>query len=509
MKLSIPLSAVSGILLVLIFPKFNLTPLCAIALAPLLIAVTRESRAGRRFLLGWLAGSVFFAGSCYWIYTVMRTYGGLGVAASAGVFFLFFLSQGLYLGCFAWLAGLLWKASWRDTYWGPAVIPLLWVSLEYARTYLITGFPWLLLGYSLTDSFALARLARWTGVYGLSFLVATWNVAIVWLIWHRSKAAGAHAALAIAIPVFLIATISRESFSENQTAYLVQTNIPVQVAFEPWNSETQAPLLERLRALTLDAVGHQQQPSLVLWPETPAPFYFDEDSFSRPFAQSLARQANSYFLMGIVGFVPGSQRERPLNSTVLLAPDGSVVSQYDKIHLVPFGEYIPLKEWLGFAQKLTGEAGDFVPGSHYMVSAIPGGRMSGVICYEAIFPDLVRRFVRDGAEVLVNTSNDGWYGRSAAADQHFLMARMRAIENARYLLRATNTGITAVVRPDGSVAATLPVDQPGVLMGRWAFEHRETFYSRNGDLFAVAACAGSALALLVAAMDARRRKSEL
>ena len=507
-RLTIPLSVASGLLLVLVFPKFNWSPLCAIALVPLLVAVTGEPRAGRRFLLGWLAGSVFFAGSCYWIYTVMRTYGGLGVVPSAGVFALLFLALGLYLGSFGWLAGFLWHASWRKVHWGPTAIPFLWVSLEYARAYLLTGFPWLLLGYTLTDSFGLARAARWTGVYGLSFLVVTWNVAAVWFIVRRSKWADVHIALVIAASMLLIATTSPESFSEDQTAYLVQTNIPEQVAFEPWSPQTQAPLLGRLRALTLEAVGRQQQPSLVLWPETPAPFYFEEDSFSRPFAQSVARETNSYFLMGIVGYVPGSQREKPLNSTVLLAPDGSVVSQYDKIHLVPFGEYVPLKEWLTFAQKLTAEAGDFVPGSGYVVSQIPGGHMSGVICYEAIFPDLVRRFVRDGAEVLVNTSNDGWYGRSAAPDQHFLMARMRAIENARYLLRATNTGITAVVRPDGSVTASLPTDQPGVLAGRWAFERRETFYSRHGDLFAIAACAVTALALLAAAINARRRKSE-
>jgi apolipoprotein N-acyltransferase len=491
----------------LVFPKFNVTPLCAVALVPVLVAVTGEPRAGRRFLLGWLAGSVFFAGSCYWIYTVMRTYGGLGVAPSAGVFVLFFLALGLYLGCFGWLAGFLWNASWGKAHWGPTAIPFLWVSLEYARTYLITGFPWLLLGYSLTDSFALARISRWTGVYGLSFLVAMWNVAGAWLVWRRSKWADVHVAIVIVIPVLLIATTSPESFSEDQTAYLVQTNIPEQVAFEPWSPQTQGPLLERLRELTLDAVGRHEQPSLVLWPETPAPFYFEEDSFSRAFAQSIARETHSYFLMGIVGYVPESHREKPLNSTVLLAPDGSVVSQYDKIHLVPFGEYVPLKEWLSFAQKLTAEAGDFVPGSRYVVSPIPGGRMSGVICYEAIFPDLVRRFVREGAEVLVNTSNDGWYGRSAAPDQHFLMARMRAIENARYLLRATNTGITAVVRPDGSVAASLAPDQPGVLTGRWAFERRETFYSRHGDLFAIAACGVTALALLAAAIDARRKIS--
>ncbi|MBI4460704.1 MAG: apolipoprotein N-acyltransferase [Acidobacteria bacterium] len=180
---------------------------------------------------------------------------------------------------------------------------------------------------------------------------------------------------------------------------------------------------------------------------------------------------------------------------MLLDPGGKLVSQYDKTHLVPFGEYVPLKQWLWFADSLTAEVGDFVPGSRFVVNLLPGGRLSGLICYEAIFPNLVRQFVREGAEVLVNISNDGWYSSSAARDQHLLMARMRAIENARYLLRATNTGITAVIRPDGQIAARLEPDQPAVLEARWAFQTRQTLYSRYGDWFPILASVISWLAL--------------
>ena len=189
-----------------------------------------------------------------------------------------------------------------------------------------------------------------------------------------------------------------------------------------------------------------------------------------------------------MAFVPGSGRAQPLNSNVLLDPGGRVISQYDKIHLVPFGEYVPLKDWLTFAGTLTAEAGDFAAGNRLVVSDLFGGRLSGLICYEAIFPDLVRRFAQQGAEVLVNISNDGWFGSSSARYQHLLMARLRAIENARYLLRATNTGLTAVIRPDGTIAAHLPPDQPAVLEARWDFESRLTFYTRHGDWFAFAAC---------------------
>jgi apolipoprotein N-acyltransferase len=501
------LGLASGLLWILVFPKINLFPLSAVALVPLLLASAKESVPGRRFLQSTLSGCLFFAGTCYWIYGVMCNYGGLGVVASVGVFLLFFTVLGLYWGLFGTLAGYLWRANWGNVHWGPLAIPFLWVSLEYARSLLLSGFPWLLAGYALTDSFGLARVSRWTGVYGLSFLVVAWNVAAAWFIVRRSKWAGAHIAAVIAVSALLVATGAPETYSEDRKAYLVQTNIPEEVAFEPWSPSAQGPLLERLRALTEDEVGHQEQTSLVIWPETPAPFYFEEDSFTRQYAQSIARDTNSYFLLGIVGYVPGSGRSKPLNSTVLLAPDGSVVSQYDKIHLVPFGEYVPLKPWLGFADKLTAEVSDFVPGGRYVVSELPGGRMAGVICYEAIFPDLVRRFVKEGAEVLVNTSNDGWYGSSAARDQHLLMARMRAIENARYLLRATNTGITALVRPDGSIAKRLAPDQAGVLEARWAFQKQQTFYTRHGDVFAIAACLVTALAL-IAAWGASRRESE-
>jgi apolipoprotein N-acyltransferase len=166
--------------------------------------------------------------------------------------------------------------------------------------------------------------------------------------------------------------------------------------------------------------------------------------------------------------------------------------------LVPFGEYIPWSEWLGFAESLTAETGDFVSGSRYVVTEALGGRVSSIICYEAIFPELSRRFVQEGAELLVNISNDGWFGNSAARYQHLLMARMRAIENARYLLRTTNTGITVVIRPDGQIASEIPPDRPGVLEGQWSFQTRRTFYTRYGDWFAYLACLASLIALAAA-----------
>ncbi len=492
----------SGILQVLAFPKFSLFPLSAIALAPLVLLTAREPKASRRFLWGVLAGGIFFAGTCYWVYVVQREYGGLGILAAGGVFALLFLYLSLYWGVFSWLAGYCWRPPW-----GPLALPFLWVALEYARAHLLTGFPWLLTGYALTDSFSLARISRGTGVYGLSFLLVSVNVALVWVVIRRSRVALAYAASLLAAVLLLVGTAPSEDYAEDHKAFLVQTNIPQEIAWEPWDPATQSPLLERLERLTIEAVGRQETPALVVWPETPASFYFFDDQFTRPYAESLARKTNSYFLMGIVAFEPGSGRTKPLNSEVLLDPAGRFLSQYDKIHLVPFGEYVPLKRWLGFAGTLTAESGDFVAGNQLVVSDFLNGRGSGLICYEAIFPNLVRQFVDRGAELLVNISNDGWFRSSGARYQHLLMARMRAIENARYFLRATNTGITAVIRPDGRIAAELPPDRPGVLEGRWGFVKRRTLYSRYGDWFAQLACIIAAAALLAAGPAGWRRKN--
>jgi len=333
----------------------------------------------------------------------------------------------------------------------------------------------------------------------------------VWFFTRRSWAAGIHLGVAAVVLLLLALTPTPEIYPERQKAYLVQPNIPQEVGLEIWDEQTQAPLLDRLETLTTETAGRQEPPALVVWPEVPASFYFGEDSFTQEYAEGIARQTNSYFLMGIVTLLREEDGTKPLNSAILLNPGGEVISRYDKIHLVPFGEYVPLRSLLGFAGKLTAEIGDFFPGSRFVVSPLAGGHAGAFICYEAIFPDLVRRFVKDGAGVLVTISNDGWFGTSSARYQHLLMARMRAIENARYLLRATNTGITALIRPDGVISAQLPPDVPGVLEARWAFHDRQTFYSRHGDWFAIAASVVSVLAFCAVARThparhGRRRK---
>jgi apolipoprotein N-acyltransferase len=261
--------------------------------------------------------------------------------------------------------------------------------------------------------------------------------------------------------------------------------------------------MDELQSLTT-AAG-QRQPGLVVWPEVPAPFTLRDVAFAQR-AAGIARAAQSDFLLGIVNWRPsaGTGRLEPFNSAALLGPDGRESFVYDKIHLVPFSEYIPWRNWLWFASDLTGLVGDFSRGTQYSVGQLPGGRFSVVICYEAIFPDQVRRYVKEGAELLINVSNDGWFGRSAAPAQHLAMARVRAAENRRWLLRDTNTGHTVSVDPYGRIVARLEPYKRGVLDAPYGFRTDTTLYTRWGDWLAWLSVAAS-LALLLAAARSRSK----
>jgi apolipoprotein N-acyltransferase len=283
---------------------------------------------------------------------------------------------------------------------------------------------------------------------------------------------------------------------------LVQTNLPQVEEFDPNWAATHSDELGALEELTRSfARAHAGgRPALILWPEIPVSLYFHDDPVVRARLVQLAQATRSYLLVGIVDFRPAERGARqPTNSVVLLAPDGGFVGQYDKIHLVPFGEYVPLGRWLAFLEPLTAEVSDFVPGRGPAVLPVGESRLGPLICYEAIFPGLVRQFVAEGADVLVNVSNDGWYGRSAALEQHLNLARVRAVENRRFLLRATNTGITAVVDPYGRLVAQAPVETRTVLVAGYAPRREPTPYTRHGDWFA-------ALSALVA-VAALARKS--
>ncbi|MBI3666762.1 MAG: apolipoprotein N-acyltransferase [Acidobacteria bacterium] len=466
------MAAASGILLVALFPRFNLTYFAPLALVPLLLAIDIEPRSGGRFLLGAVAGWIFWGGTCYWIYGVMHQYGHVPASGAAALFAGFFLVKGLHLGLFAWLAGGLLRRAWAI----PAVAAV-WVAVEGTHSY--AGFTWLMLGSAATNMSVLARLAPFTGVVGMSFALLLMNVAVALALRRRPKH---HLAWLLLLPLLYLLPPLPEPRTGDRVALLLQPNISEEEIFSnTWTRERTEELLARLALLSHSRVEAGERPDLIIWPENPAPFYFYTDPLFRSTAQNIARAEKTYFLFGTVAFRDAQERE-PLNSAVLLGPQGEEIARYDKIDLVPFGEFVP---WpLGsLVEKVTREAGDFVPGDKVVVAGAGPGRIGTFICYEAAMGRAVRKFAAGGAEVLVNISNDGWFGRSAAREQHLLIARMRAIENGRWLLRATNTGLTAAIDPAGRVTALLPPDRPGELAARFDYRPATTLYTRWGDWF--------------------------
>ncbi len=472
----------SGVLLLLSFPRPQLTLLAWVGLAPLLVVLTQKHARWRLFLYGYLTGVVFFAGSCYWLFGTMRTFGHLSVPASAGVLLLFVVTEAVFFGVFAWATGEL-ARRWQM---GALLLsPLAWVALEWLRTYVpVGGFPWNLLGYAIAPHTGWVQPAAYVGVYGLSFLVAAVNafVALFWLAPSRRNAVPL-GAVAAGLLVAWFGGTRLPPAAVSATVVLIQTNLPQQEEFDPLWIQKHTDEFDVLEQLTRDAVRKlDAPPALVAWPEIPASIYFNHDPVIRARLISLAQSLRGHFLTGIVDYrLEADGLQHPYNSAVLLGPAGDFVGQYDKIHLVPFGEYLPFAR-SKLLEPLVKEVSAFRPGHDFAVLPTASGRLSVLICYEAIFPALVRRFVEGetGAEVLVNISNDGWFDDTAAA-QHLNMARLRAVETRRYLLRATNTGITAVIDPYGRIVARAPQRQRAVLVAGFAPQTTRTWYTRLGD----------------------------
>ena len=486
----IVLALSSGLLNIVIFPRIEISWLCWVILVPLLAAGVLENRLLRAFLAGWLAGAVFFLGNCYWIIHVLIQYGGL---PPMGAFFCLLLLVA-FLACFygAFLLVLCWMARFSPTF-SLAAAPFLWVGFEYLRTYLLTGFPWCLMGYALLDQGSIVLLSRWTGVYGLSWLVLLLNSMAAGLLLtpFRSPLRRSLAGLFLVLAVAIISLWGMEETNPAGTSVrIIQPNVsPDQV----WKEPEKTDILDELGQLSREKesgipIGKREaELGMLVWPETPAPFYFHHDPDFRLRLRELARQTGAVFLFGFVDLRPSQRTGEPdpYNSLAVLSPKGELLSQYDKIHLVPFGEFVPYPWLFFFIEKISTEAGNFVPGkTRSMADLGERGKIGAFICYEAIFPDLVRRFAREGATVLVNITNDGWFGDSAAPYQHLNMARLRAIENNRYLIRAANNGVSAIIDPYGKVLARTRTDEKTALQGTFSFQKETTFYSRNGDIFA-------------------------
>ena len=496
---NLALSALSGLLLAASFPTINLSFLAWFGLLPLFAALNGMSVV-QAFRLGFSAGIVFFAGTIYWVTNSVHFYGHIPLVPASLITLLLCAYCALFPALFS--AAVAYVRQNR-----PSLVifaaPAVWTALELARTHLFSGFPWALLGYSQYASLRVIQFADLTGVYGVSFLIVFVNAAIAAIIEDR-KRYRTIAACAAVLVVVLVYGHQRLRAPEGNgviTIAVVQGNIEQD---KKWDPAYQSEVIATYKRLTLRAV--EQKPDLVIWPETATPFYFGGSAENAIMTEDLRRFVRSTGTPLLTGsptyeVLPG-RVVHLRNSAFLLDRDGSTGAVYHKLHLVPFGEYVPLKSVLFFVEKLVQAIGDFQAGTEHTVMQVRAARsgaavpLGTVICYEIIFPDLVRRFVNEGASVMTTITNDAWFGRTGAPYQHFSMAVLRAVENRVPIARAANTGISGFIDAKGHILETSGIFTEAQLTRTLVPGTTKTFYTRFGDVFAWLCVVGSFLAVL-------------
>jgi apolipoprotein N-acyltransferase len=495
-----------------VFAWIGLVPLLWAILAPFAADAPKPLR--RAFLLAYLCGVLWYCGNCYWIYATMRLHGGLPQAVSALLLVGYSMVLGLYFGAFGLCVALLRRVS-GSTRLALAAAPVLWTALELAGAR-ITCVPWDQLGYSQVDNALVNRLAPWTGVYGIGFVLVAVNALIAGALtlpsparslgrnWSSDRRIWGAAGLLLLVVGASGIAMAPPKPPATETAVLVQPNLNVS-GDNDWGGKGWEQHIAEFNRLAADQcksyiagipeTGASQgeavcppyptHPALVVWPESPAP-YFEADPRFQQMLKALAVKNQAALAIGSLG-MEYSIEERAwhdYNSAIVVGANGERVGRYDKIHLVPFGEYIPFKELLFFAHKLTGRVSELSRGEERKVFRLDGHSYGVFICYEAVFADEVREFAQLGAQVFVNISDDAWYGDTSAPWQHLNMARMRAIENRRWILRDTNNGVTASIDPYGRVRQSIPRHAVDALPAGFAFRSDITFYTAHGDIFA-------------------------
>jgi apolipoprotein N-acyltransferase len=493
----------TAILLILSFPDFEFSVLAWIALVPLMWAVVNRPSPRRAFLLGWFAGSVFFYGSCYWLTYSMINYGGLPQILAYLLVVPGALVVGLFPGLFALVLALAVKR------WGYAALltaPVIWPALEWVRLG-VTGQLWNALGYSQAYTPKLIQAANWGGVYAVSFLIVAINTAIVLLIVKR-KAWTVVTALVIGAAVgfvilnsWLLAN-SRNVDSDLSSLYVValQPNVPMTLLKSP---EEMNELRERHLRLSQKALKELPAwPRLVVWPESPMNFTYASDKNFQEWVAKFARENRTAL---IFNSLEPAGPDAYYNSALLVNEEGRMISQYDKIRLMPFGEYVPLPQWLPGASLITTIVGEFTPGDKYTMMPIEHYRAGVFICIESAYPWIARRLTHEGADVLINISNDGYLGPTAVMRQHLANTIFRAVENGRPVLRVTNSGVSAFISELGAIRDQTAGFQEDARI--WTVNSmfvRDTLYTRHGDRF-VQLCAAITAIILVGAVFPRRR----
>jgi len=471
-------AAVSGGLLALAFPRPDYHWIAWVALVPLLLVMER-----RPFRSGFVAGLVFFAAVLYWVNIVMTTYGHLHPVLSVVAWLLLSAYLALYF------AGATWACCRLREHCGysyPLTLPVLWVALEFLREFFLTGFPWATLGYSQQSAAVLLQSADLFGVYGLSYLLVLVNAVVAeWLSVRRRRSrlpvtAGMVALLLVAgawgYGSWRLGT-DLDSRPERLMTTVVQGNIPQDIK---WDPAFQHDTVRIYRELSLSAVDRESS-RLLIWPEAATPFYYQDGGKLAAEVTALPSDSGAALLFGSPAYRQESGKTSYLNSVFLLDPKGNEKGRSDKVHLVPFGEYVPVKRFLPFLDKLVVGIGDFSPGVINPLS-LNGHQIGALVCYEAIFPELARESVRQGSDLLVNVTNDAWFGNSSAPWQHLAMVRFRAVENRVWIARAANTGISAFIAPSGQILAATALFVPATASVEIGLGARPGLYAHTGDL---------------------------
>lgn len=479
------LTVSSGLLMSAGFPPLSLSWISWFALIPFLVSL-KDTSPGKGFMLGIVWGLSHFISLIYWIVWVVGYYGGLGTLVAIWPMILLCSYLSVFPGIFGALAGPLFRRPY------PAVsISAIWVSLEYARANILTGFPWCLVGYSQESYLSLIQIADVTGVYGISFLVLMANLSLTGFL-ARGEGTGilvqSMEASLTAILIFSAMAYGHErlSFFQSSTGTsrvmkvaLIQGNIDQSVK---WEKSYQLSTIEKYISLSDRAMANK--PELIVWPETAVPFFLQDESELSQKVISAVRIGGAFLVTGSPAYRRSEKGLSYLNRAYLVKPEQGLSDYYDKVHLVPFGEYVPLKSVLSFVNRLVPAAGDFESGASLSLLDLKGLKAGTIICFEAIFPDISRKLTNNGAEILINLTNDAWFGKTSAPFQHAAMARFRAIENRVPLLRAANTGFSMIVGPTGGIIAGGNIFTEEIIEGEVAIgSYGRSFYTRFGDIF--------------------------
>ncbi len=480
------LAVLSGVMLTASFPPGKMGWIAWLALVPLLKGLEEESPS-RAFRLGIIAGLTHYLTLIYWIIIVLKTYGGLNLIVSSAILLLLSIYLSLYPALFSVLVGYL-----KGTRFRAFMTAGIWVSLEYIRAEFLTGFPWCLLGYTQSGYIHLIQIADIAGVYGISFLIMLANAMIYLLLFSAGPGPGKrYMGLEILLLIALLSVAilyGNYRLSENKEGLkdakllkvaIIQANIDQSIKWDPLY---QRDSMDKYRMLT--EATYAFKPRLIVWPETAVPFFFQDNSELTEEVYRISGESGAIMILGSPAYERVNGSMRYYNRAYWLSGGDLSAGYYDKVHLVPFGEYVPLKTLLPFVNRLVPAAGDFASGSDLAPMRLPNLPTGMLICYEAIFPELSRAQVKKGASILVNITNDAWYGMTSAPHQHLSMSLFRAVENRRPMIRAANTGFSAFIDSNGRITMKGDLFDEEVLMKEVRVKDGSlTFYSRYGDIF--------------------------